>query len=47
MQIRLFTIPVGDNGSAVQEMNTFMRSNKILEVKDNLISNEHGAYWCF
>ncbi|MEK7254025.1 MAG: T9SS type A sorting domain-containing protein [Bacteroidota bacterium] len=29
MQIKLFTIPVGDNGSAVQDMNAFLRGNKI------------------
>lgn len=47
MQIRLFTIPVGDSGTATQEMNAFLRANKILEVENKLISNEHGAYWCF
>ncbi len=47
MQIKLFTIPIGDSGSAVQEMNAFLRGNKILEVENKLISNEHGAYWCF
>lgn len=33
MQIKLFTIPVGDSGSAVAEMNAFLRGNKILEVE--------------
>ncbi len=47
MQIKIFTIPIGDSGSAVQEMNAFLRGNKILEVENQLISNEHGAYWCF
>ena len=47
MQVRLFTIPVGDSGSALAEMNTFLRGNKILEVEDHLVNNEHGAYWCF
>jgi len=47
MQIKIFTIPIGDNGSAVEEMNRFLRSNKILEVQNQLISNENGAYWCF
>ncbi len=28
-------------------MNQFLRTNKILEVKDQLVSNENGAYWCF
>ena len=47
MQINLFTIPVGDNCTALQEMNTFLKSNKILEVQNKLIRNENGAYWSF
>jgi superfamily II DNA helicase RecQ len=47
MQIKLFTIPVGDSGNALQEMNAFLRGNKILEVENKLVTNEHGAYWCF
>lgn len=47
MQIKIFTIPIGDNGAAVEEMNRFLRSNKVLEVQNQLISNENGAYWCF
>ena len=47
MQIKLFTIPVGDSGAELVEMNRFLKSNKILEVQEQLISNENGAYWCF
>jgi len=47
MQIKLFTIPIGDSGTALEEMNRFLRGNKILEVQNQLISNENGAYWCF
>jgi hypothetical protein len=47
MQIKLFTIPIGDSGAALEEMNRFLRGNKILEVENHLISNENGAYWCF
>jgi superfamily II DNA helicase RecQ len=47
MQIKLFTIPVGDSGGALQEMNAFLRGNKILEVEHKLIGNDNGAYWCF
>lgn len=47
MQIKLFTIPIGDNGIALDEMNRFLKNNKILEVQNQLISNENGAYWCF
>lgn len=47
MQIKLFTIPIGDSGGALQELNTFLRGNKIIEVEEHLVSNENGAYWCF
>ena len=38
---------IGDIGTELEEMNRFLRTNKILEVHDQLISNENGAYWCF
>jgi len=47
MQIKLFTIPVSDNGTFIEELNRFLRANKILEVENHLISNEKGATWCF
>ena len=47
MQIKLFTIPVGDAGAFTGELNRFLRANKILEVENHLISNEKGATWCF
>lgn len=47
MQIKLFTIPICDTGIFSDELNRFLRSNKILEVENHLISNENGASWCF
>ncbi len=47
MQIKLFTIPIGDGGSALREMNTFLLGNKIIEVTENFVGNSSGAYWCF
>jgi len=47
MQIKFFAIPVGDGGAAEQELNTFLKAKKVLEVENRLISNEHGACWCF
>jgi hypothetical protein len=46
MQINIFTIPVGDSGSALQEMNIFLKAHKILEIQQKLISNDNGANWC-
>jgi superfamily II DNA helicase RecQ len=47
MQIKLFTIPITDTGAFLEEMNTFLRSNKILEIENQFIRNENGASWCF
>jgi superfamily II DNA helicase RecQ len=47
MQIKLFTVSIADNGQQAEELNTFLRSNKILEVENQLVHNDKGAYWCF
>ncbi len=47
MQVKLFTIPITDDGNFLEEMNRFLRANKILEVENRLVSNERGASWCF
>ncbi|MBN2001135.1 HRDC domain-containing protein [candidate division KSB1 bacterium] len=47
MQIKIFTIPVGDNGSAVEELNRFLRGNKIIQIENQFVSHANGAYWCF
>jgi len=47
MQIRLFTIPVSDKGTYTEELNRFLRSHKILEVENQLVSDPNGHSWCF
>ena len=47
MQIRLFTISVSDSGGGQEEMNSFLRSHKVLSVSENFVQNENGACWCF
>ena len=32
MQFKIFTIPAADDGSAIEEMNRFLRSHKVLIV---------------
>jgi len=34
MQIKLFTISIGDSRTALKEMNRFLKGNKILEVQN-------------
>ncbi|ABL64949.1 HRDC protein [Chlorobium phaeobacteroides DSM 266] len=47
MQIKLFAIPVADSGIAQQEMNDFLKAHKILEIEQQLTSNDNGSCWCF
>jgi superfamily II DNA helicase RecQ len=47
MQIKVFTIPISDNGSAQIELNHFLSGNKILEIEQFFYQNDKGAVWCF
>jgi superfamily II DNA helicase RecQ len=48
MQIRIFTIPILGGELVSEEMNVFLRSKKVLQVKEKLINNEaEGVFWCF
>jgi superfamily II DNA helicase RecQ len=40
-------IPVDDNGAALEEMNVFLRSHRILEEQHELISGENCISWHF
>ena len=47
MQYKIFTIPVTDDGSSLEEMNHFLRSHKVLEAEQQLVSTKNGAHWHF
>jgi superfamily II DNA helicase RecQ len=47
MQFKIFTIPVTDDGTAIEEMNRFLRGHKVLEVEQQLISTKIGSHWHF
>jgi superfamily II DNA helicase RecQ len=48
MQIRIFTIPILGGELLTAEMNVFLRSKKVLQVKEHLVNNEiEGVFWCF
>ena len=47
MQFKIFTIPVTDDGSALEEMNRFLRSHKVLETEQQLVSTKNGSQWHF
>jgi len=47
MQFKIFTIPVVDDGTATEEMNRFLRSHKVLEAEQQLVSTKSGSHWHF
>lgn len=47
MQIKLFNIPLSDEGERLAEMNRFLTSSKILEVEQRFFQNEKGGCWSF
>jgi superfamily II DNA helicase RecQ len=47
MQYALFTIPVGDAGGALEEMNRFLRSHRVLAVEKHLVGGPDKPAWAF
>lgn len=47
MQFKLFIIPISDTGKFTEEMNAFLRSNKILQVEKHFVNDPEGSYWTF
>lgn len=47
MQIKLFTIPITDDGTILSQLNSFLAANKVLEVEQKFFQNDKGACWAF
>ena len=47
MQVRIYMIPLTDAGGAMQEMNSFLASHRVLEMEQHFHALERGAYWSF
>ncbi len=55
MQIRIFNIPITDNGEMqaemrcieLTEMNRFLTSNRVLEIEQRFYQNGQSAFWSF
>lgn len=47
MQIRIFTLPILGSEALQEELNSFLRARKILQVEKHLISENGGTFWCF
>ena len=47
MQIKIFNIPIGADESQTEEMNHFLRANKIIDVKKELAMFDGNSCWTF
>lgn len=47
MQVKLFTIPLFDNETELNEMNGFLRAQKVLTIDKQFVSLGENAYWSF
>lgn len=47
MQIKIFTVPVMSGEQINEELNLFLRSQKIIEIDRQLINQKDAAFWSF
>lgn len=47
MQIKIFTIPIGMEESRLDELNLFLRANKVVDVRKEIVTNGNGGCWTF
>jgi superfamily II DNA helicase RecQ len=47
MQVQIFSIPAYDSQIFMDEMNTFLLSHKIIDVKRRFVENDFNSYWSF
>ena len=47
MQFKIFNIPIPESEAAVEEMNRFLRGNRIVAVEKQLMNVREAYYWSF
>jgi hypothetical protein len=47
MNIKNFTISIFDDGSMQEELNKFLKGNKVLDITQEMVQLNNSAYWCF
>lgn len=47
MQIKIFTIPLFGGNEHVEEMNRFLRGNKVVDITKALVHQGDVSYWAF
>lgn len=46
MQIKIFTIPIGDSEIPEKEVNAFLRGHRVLEVVHEFVADGSDSRWC-
>ena len=47
MQIKIFTVPLFGGEEAVEEMNKFLRGNKVVDIAKTLVQQGDVSFWAF
>lgn len=47
MQYRIFVIPIKNHAEAVEEMNLFLRSKRVLSVHKEFVAERENSFWTF
>lgn len=47
MQIQIFTIPILNNDQEIENLNLFLRQNRIVEIKKDIVCSNALNYWTF
>ena len=47
MQIQIFTIPILAGEKELEQLNHFLRANKIIDVRKEIVTSEGYCYWTF
>jgi superfamily II DNA helicase RecQ len=47
MQFKFFNIPINDLEQSGEELNKFLRSHRVLEVKQKLVKSKNSTSWLF
>jgi len=47
MQYKIFTIPITENDSETENLNRFLRANKVVKVDKELVENGDNVFWTF
>lgn len=47
MQFKVFSVPVVGGEAVNEELNAFLRGNRILQVEQQLTNSSEGTYWTF